>query len=188
MSRGLSLTARLAALFAALTATLLVLAALLHGRMLDAHFHELDVHELHGKLMLIRNTLRQGDATTPLAARLDAVEAALVGHDNVGVRVRDIDGRVLRLIHPAHFTAAQRAGQAVEGEEPGWELDGHRYRGLRGSIVLPLAEDGAGGAPERPLEVLIALDLSHHTHFLASAQRATWAGVALAALVEAANG
>lgn len=188
MSHGRSLTARLAALFAALTATLLVLAALLHGRMLDAHFHELDGHELHGKLILIRNTLRQGDATTPLAARLDAVEAALVGHDSVGVRVRDIDGRVLRLIHPAHFTAAQRAGQAVEGEEPGWELDGHRYRGLRGSIVLPLAEDGAGGAPERPLEVLIALDLSHHTHFLASAQRATWAGVALAALVAAVFG
>ncbi len=62
MSRGPSLTARLAALFAALTATLLVLAALLLGRMLDAHFHELDVHELHGKLVLIRNTLRQADA------------------------------------------------------------------------------------------------------------------------------
>lgn len=188
MSRGLSLTARLAALFAALTATLLVLAALLHGRMLDAHFHELDLHELHGKLVLIRNTLQQADRATPLQARLDAVEAALVGHDNVGVRVRDADGRVLRLIHPAHFTAAQRAGRAVEAAEPGWEVDGHPYRGLRGSIALPAVEAGAAGAAQPPLEVLIALDLSHHTHFLASAQRATWAGVALAALVAAVFG
>ncbi len=185
MIRGLSLTARLAALFAALTATLLVLAALLHGRMLDAHFHELDLHELHGKLVLIRNTLQQAGTQLPLAARLDAVERALVGHDNVGVRVRDTHGRVLRLIHPAHFTAAQRAGEAVDGGEPGWEVDGHPYRGLRGTVMVPAQEEGAGGTPESPLEILIALDLSHHTHFLASAQRATWAGVALAALVAA---
>ena len=188
MSHGISLTARLAALFAALTATLLVLAALLHGRMLDAHFHELDLHELHGKLVLIRNTLQQVDHATPLQARLDAVEAALVGHDNVGVRVRDADGRVLRLIHPAHFSAAQRAGQAVTSEEPGWEVDGHPYLGLRGTVALPAAAAAADGGLQPQLEILVALDLSHHTHFLASAQRATWAGVALAALVAAVFG
>ena len=41
MIRIHSLTARLATLFAALTASLLVLVAVLFGRMLDAHFQEL---------------------------------------------------------------------------------------------------------------------------------------------------
>jgi two-component system heavy metal sensor histidine kinase CusS len=59
MIRIHSLTASLATLFAVLAASLLVLAAMLFGRMLDAHFQELDMHELHGKVTLIRNALQR---------------------------------------------------------------------------------------------------------------------------------
>lgn len=184
MIRGLSLTTRLATLFAALTAVLLVLAALTHGHMLDAHFDELDVHELRGKLTLIRNTLQQAGAQAPLDARLAAVENAFVGHDNLGLRVRDTEGRVLRLVNPAHFTAEQQAGQPMAGDAQTWAVDGRPYRGVRATIALPASGSGAGDA----LEFLVALDLSHHAHFLASARQATWAGVALAALVAAVFG
>ena len=80
MIRIASLTARLAALFAALTACLLVLVAVLFGRMLDAHFQELDAHDLHGKLTLIRNAL-QASSAPPLSSTPFAVlDQSFVGH------------------------------------------------------------------------------------------------------------
>lgn len=175
-----SLTVRLASLFAALAAGLLVLAAILFGRMLETHFEELDRHELRGKLTLIRNTLRDNSADLPLGARLEALERAFVGHDGMGVLVRDGDGQVLRVIHPVHFTPAQRAGERLAATDADWVVDGRPHRGVEERIALP------GDAPGTSVvEVLVALDLSHHAHFLATVRSATWAGVGLAALVAA---
>ena len=175
-----SLTARLAALFAALTAGLLVLVAVLFGRMLDAHFQELDLHELHGKLTLIRNALQDETAGSAPAERIQSLERAFVGHETVGVLLRDGDGRVLRIIHAEHFTAAQRAGARLGAAAGIWSVEGRPHRGIEADVPLPGA-----GADARTLEVLVALDLSHHVHFLDSVRRATWAGVAVAAVVAA---
>ena len=180
MIRIASLTARLAALFAALTACLLVLVAVLFGRMLDAHFQELDAHDLHGKLTLIRNAL-QASSAPPLSSTPFAVlDQAFVGHENVGVLLRDTDGRVLHVIHPEHFTPAQQAGARLADAANEWTVDGHPHRGLAVRIDLPTAAVGS-----EAIDVLVALDLSHHAHFLATVRKATWAGVALAALVAA---
>ena len=180
MIRIASLTARLATLFAALTACLLVLVAVLFGRMLDAHFQELDAHDLHGKLTLIRNAL-QASSAPPLSSTPFAVlDQSFVGHENVGVLLRDTDGRVLHVIHPEHFTPAQKAGARLADAANEWTVDGHPHRGLAVRIDLPTAAVGS-----EAIDVLVALDLSHHAHFLATVRRATWAGVALAALVAA---
>ena len=180
MIRIASLTARLAALFAALTACLLVLVAVLFGRMLDAHFQELDAHDLHGKLTLIRNAL-QASSAPPLSSTPFAVlDQSFVGHENVGVLLRDTDGRVLHVIHPEHFTPAQQAGARLADAANEWTVDGHPHRGLAVRIDLPTAAVGS-----EAIDVLVALDLSHHAHFLATVRKATWAGVALAALVAA---
>ena len=180
MIRIASLTARLAALFAALTACLLVLVAVLFGRMLDAHFQELDAHDLHGKLTLIRNAL-QASSAPPLSSTPFAVlDQSFVGHKNVGVLLRDTDGRVLHVIHPEHFTPAQQAGARLADTANEWTVDGHPHRGLAVRIDLPTAAVGS-----EAIDVLVALDLSHHAHFLATVRKATWAGVALAALVAA---
>ena len=180
MIRIASLTARLAALFAALTACLLVLVAVLFGRMLDAHFQELDAHDLHGKLTLIRNAL-QASSPPPLSSTPFAVlDQSFVGHENVGVLLRDTEGRVLHVIHPEHFTPAQQAGARLADAANEWTVDGHPHRGLAVRIDLPTAAVGS-----EAIDVLVALDLSHHAHFLATVRKATWAGVALAALVAA---
>ena len=180
MIRIASLTARLAALFAALTACLLVLVAVLFGRMLDAHFQELDAHDLHGKLTLIRNAL-QASSAPPLSSTPFAVlDQSFVGHENVGVLLRDTEGRVLHVIHPEHFTPAQQAGARLADAANEWTVDGHPHRGLAVRIDLPTAAVGS-----EAIDVLVALDLSHHAHFLATVRKATWAGVALAALVAA---
>ena len=173
MIRIASLTARLAALFAALTACLLVLVAVLFGRMLDAH-------DLHGKLTLIRNAL-QASSAPPLSSTPFAVlDQSFVGHENVGVLLRDTEGRVLHVIHPEHFTPAQQAGARLADAANEWTVDGHPHRGLAVRIDLPTAAVGS-----EAIDVLVALDLSHHAHFLATVRKATWAGVALAALVAA---
>lgn len=176
MTRPMSLTARLAALFAVLTAALLVLAAVLFGRSLDAHFRELDAHDLHARVALVRNTL-QAAAAGP-ERRMQALQRSFAGHENVGVLLRTVDGRVLGVIHPGHFTPEQRAGARLAAAE--WTVDGHPHRGLEARIEAP-----GSGRGEEAIDVLIALDLSHHAHFLAAVRQATWAGVALAALVAA---
>ncbi|PLX71603.1 MAG: two-component sensor histidine kinase [Azoarcus sp.] len=180
MIRFMSLTARLATLFAALTACLLVLAAIMLGRMLDTHFQELDLHELQGKATLIRTTMQDETAYVGTAERLKALESSFIGHESVGVLTRTGDGRVLHVIHPEHFTPAQLAGDRLPEATGDWTVDGRPHRGLEVRIERPET-----GSNDKALEVLVALDLSHHTHFLASVRNATWAGVAVAALVAA---
>ena len=180
MIRIPSLTARLATLFAALTASLLVLVAVLFGRMLGAHFQELDMHELHGKITLIRNTLQDQTSNPGQSERLQALERSFIGHESVGVLLRDVEGRVLYIIHPAHFTAAQRAGERASGEVTDWTVDKRPHRGVEISIPLPSVDSN-----DQTIEALVALDLSHHVHFLASVRNATWAGVVVAALAAA---
>ena len=180
MIRIHSLTARLATLFAVLTASLLVLAAVFLGRMLDAHFEELDTHELQGKLTLIRNALQTEAAQAGQPDRFEALDRSFVGHESVGVLLRDAEGRVLHVIHPEHFTAAQRAGEALAAGLSGWTVDARPHRGVEVSIALPGA-----GADDETIAALVALDLSHHVHFLASVRHATWAGVVAAALAAA---
>ena len=180
MIRIHSLTARLATLFAVLAASLLVLAAMLFGRMLDMHFQELDMHELQGKVTLIRNALQSVDATGGRSERIEALERSFVGHESVGVLFRDGEGRVLYIIHPEHFTASQRAGEPLSRALTDWTVDERPHRGLEVSIALPSL-----GAKEQTIEALVAVDLSHHVHFLASVRHATWAGVFVAALAAA---
>ncbi len=181
MIRIHSLTARLATLFAVLTASLLVLVAVLFGRMLETHFQELDLHELQGKAALIRNALQQVDAVKGgRAERIQALERSFVGHASMGVLIRDAEGRVLYVIHPEHFTAAQRAGERLSGALADWTVDERPHRGIEVSIAMPGID-----ANSQTIEALVALDLSHHVHFLASVRNATWAGVVAAALAAA---
>ena len=180
MIRIHSLTARLATLFAVLTVSLLVLVAVFFGRMLDTHFQELDMHELQGKVTLIRNALQSVGVTGGQPERIEALERSFVGHESVGVLVRDVEGRVLYIIHPEHFTASQRAGEPLSRALTDWTVDERPHRGLEVSIALPSL-----GAKEQTIEALVAVDLSHHVHFLASVRHATWAGVFVAALAAA---
>lgn len=180
MIRIHSLTARLATLFAVLTVSLLVLVAVFFGRMLDTHFQELDMHELQGKVTLIRNALQSVGVTGGQPERIEALERSFVGHESVGVLFRDGEGRVLYIIHPEHFTAAQRAGERLSGALADWTVDERPHRGIEVSIALPTL-----GSRDQSIEALVALDLSHHVHFLASVRNATWAGVVVAALAAA---
>ncbi|MFT3758673.1 heavy metal sensor histidine kinase [Thauera sp.] len=169
----LSLTARLALLFALLTAGLLIVVGILLGRAVEHHFDELDAHELAAKLTLVGNLIREG-GTEPE----QHLDAAFAGQDTVGLLLRASDGSVLHAIQPRAFTDAQRAGAALNARGETWHEAGREFIG-REIELAPADTDG------EPLRVAVALDISHHAHFLDDVRRGLWLGISAAALVAA---
>lgn len=177
MGRPVSLTARIALLFALLTASLLIVVGAVLGRAVEAHFRELDQHELGGKLKLIQNLLQgqPGDARA-LGQRLDD---AFTGHDMVGVLLRDASGDIVHAIQAGHFPPAQLHGAALPAEATMWEQGGRQFIGRESLVELP-----AGNADEG-VQVLLALDISHHAQFLDDVRTRLWLGISLAAVTAA---
>ncbi|QDF98369.1 two-component sensor histidine kinase [Azoarcus sp. DD4] len=179
-SMPLSLTARLALLFAALTASLLIVVGLVMGRAVEGHFRELDEHEIAGKLRLIENLVRRADTPQDVEALPQRLDEAFVGHDAVAVLLRDAEGSAIYALHAGQFAAAQIEGVPLP---PGgvWARDGRHYIGREASLVPP----AGGGMGDGALRVLLGLDVSHHIHFLDEVRNRLWAGISLSAVVAA---
>lgn len=180
LPRSLSLTARLALLFAAMTASLLIVVGVVIGRAVEHHFHELDDHELAGKLTLVGNLLQGAVPAHPLDERLLQLDDAFAGQDTVAVLLRDGDGRVLHAIQPHFFTRAQREGGELPAASTPWSQGGHEVIGRAARITLP-----EGAAEGGAVLALVALDVSHHIHFLDTLRRGLWLGISAAAIAAA---
>lgn len=177
MGRPVSLTARIALLFALLTASLLIVVGAVLGRAVEAHFRELDQHELGGKLTLIQNLLQsQPSDTRTLGQRLDD---AFTGHDMVGVLLRDASGDIVHAIQAGHFPPAQLHGAALPAEATMWEQGGRQFIGRESLVALPAGKAGEG------VQVVLALDISHHAQFLDEVRTRLWLGISLAAVTAA---
>lgn len=180
-SMPLSLTARLALLFAALTASLLIVVGLVMGRAVEGHFRELDEHEIAGKLRLIENLVRRADTPQDIEALPQRLDEAFVGHDAVAVLLRDAEGSAIYALHAGQFAAAQIDGVPLPSGGGVWALDGRHYIGREVSMVPP----AGGGMGDGALRVLLGLDVSHHIHFLDEVRNRLWAGISLSAVVAA---
>ncbi len=177
MGQAVSLTARIALLFALLTASLLIVVGAVLGRAVEAHFRELDQHELGGKLTLIQNLLQsQPSDTRTLGQRLDD---AFTGHDMVGVLLRDASGDIVHAIQAGHFPPAQLHGAALPTEATMWEQGGRQFIGRESLVALPAGNAGEG------VQVVLALDISHHAQFLDEVRTRLWLGISLAAVTAA---
>ena len=88
----LSITLRLALLFAATTAAVLLALGLFIGQLVDRHFEELDLAELTGKLELTRHALASVRREADLQALPVRLDDALVGHHSVSVAIETADG------------------------------------------------------------------------------------------------
>lgn len=179
----LSLTARLALLFAAATASLLVVVAVVLGHAVGSHFLELDEHELSGKMALIGNLLQRVDSPAALDALPQRLDDALVGHDAVAVLIRDAEGAVIYAFHPMAFVPAQAGGERMPAVGTAWTRDAREYLGHEAYFRLPLPAGMADG--QRELRVLLAIDVSHHQHFLDAVRKRLWLGIAVAAVAAA---
>ena len=172
--RPLSLTTRFALIFAAFAAGVLLVAGMIIERAVATHFDELDEHDLGVHIQVVRKLLMHaaGEAQFErVGARLDEV---LGGNDMVAVVVTDASGRVLHAVRGEVFAAAAPA----EGRLRKWTLDGHEFIGRAARLELPLV-------PPRGIRIDVALDITHHSHFLDAVRLRLWAGISLVALAAA---
>lgn len=172
--RAASLTLRLTALFALLSAAVLLVLGLVVGRLVEQHFEDLDMDVLRGKERLVRHALA-ASAGEALPRRL---ADALVGQEDLSLAVFRGDGAPLFAAGAADFPAALLASPRSAAPTPAiWEnADGRRFRGF----AVEVAADADGG--ER-FVVAAAIDLAHHEHFTRAFLATLWGVVLLATVV-----
>jgi two-component system heavy metal sensor histidine kinase CusS len=165
--RRLSLSSRLALLFAACTAVVSLVAGVLFSRASEAHFVELDQQLLDGKLIGLRRALQDiqsSDSKIRLADELSR-------QADLSLRIIGSDGR--RWYDSSTSLPdqlPQKNGLSTINN------DGTDYRVLN----APLFVD----RPDSP-QLTLLLDITHHQHFLQRMQHLIWLTMGLSALATA---
>ena len=167
-----SITVRLTLLFALASTAVLLAVGTLIGLVVEAHFEDIDLAELGGKLQLTQHALGKVHSVTDLEALPQQLDDALIGHPGLSVAVIDPDNRILFSTPGADFPEALLKKKAISTPLPPlnpliWERDGHAYSG----IATPVST-GLEGAP--PFIVAIAVDIQHHRQFMQVFQRTLW--------------
>lgn len=179
---NLSLTTRISLLFAACAAAVLLALGWVVSRAVEAHFVEMDRHELHGKLALVGNLLARAGHDGRFDMLPQQLRDALVGHHGLSMSVRAPDGAVLFASGDAPWPSALLTPPfPAEDREQVWTAGDRAWRAL----VAPV-NDGTGQA--LPHGVGLALEISHHRHFMRAFHQTLGIIVALAALFTAALG
>lgn len=167
--RRLSLSSRLALLFAGCTAVVSLFAGVLFGQASEVHFVELDQQLMESRLTVLRGTLQGADTLENFTGRLPALLQDLAHQPDLAVRVRGPDGHLW-------FDSSPRLPLELPSR-PGLgslQIDGIDYR-----VLNPVPD--TQNAPR----LTLLLDITHHQHFLQRMQHLIWMTVGLSALATA---
>ncbi|MFN3593783.1 MAG: heavy metal sensor histidine kinase [Thiobacillaceae bacterium] len=182
MSRPLSLTNRIAMLFAGVVVVVLATLGIAIDRAVDAHFRDMDRQMLAGKVELVRNLLAKAGDRAALDALPQQLDDALVGHHGLSLAVLDAQGHIWFASRegpfPAGLIAQARRGPVALAT---WQEDGHRLRGM----VTRVQTRAVGGSP---YTVAVSYDIRHHDHFMAGFRRSLVLVMLIAAIATAALG
>ncbi|MFS2197267.1 heavy metal sensor histidine kinase [Pseudomonas sp. Pseusp3] len=165
--RRLSLSSRLALLFAACTAVVSLFAGVLFSRASEGHFIELDQQLLDGKLIGLRRALhdfQSSDGEVKLVEQLSR-------QADLSLRITGSDGR-------RWYDSSTNLPQALPSQS-GLSTVSHEGTDYR-VLNAPLFPD----KPESP-QLTLLLDITHHQHFLQRMQHLIWLTVGLSALATA---
>ncbi|MBN3967992.1 heavy metal sensor histidine kinase [Pseudomonas gregormendelii] len=163
----LSLSSRLALLFAACTAVVSLIAGVLFSRASEAHFIELDQQLLDGKLIGLRRALHDIQSSDSQARLADELSRQA----DLALRITGADGRRW------YDSSAQLPEQLPL--TAGLSTTSHAGTDYR-VLSAPLYP----GQPDSP-QLTLLLDITHHQHFLQRMQRLIWLTVGLSALATA---
>lgn len=165
--RRLSLSSRLALLFAACTAVVSLFAGVLFNRASEAHFIELDQQLLDGKLIGLRRALQDVQASEAEARLADELSRQA----DLSLRITGGDGQRWydSSIKVPDVLPQQSGLSTVSNSDT-------EYRVLN----APLYPD----KPDSP-KLTLLLDITHHQHFLQRMQHLIWLTVGLSALATA---
>ena len=186
-----SITWRLTAFFAVASTVVLLVLGYLIGRAVEQHFVEQDIDILSGKLRLTERSLERLRSSDDLSGLAQQLDDARGGFEGLAVAVRLGDGQVVFAGRGKDFPQ-HLFDEAVD--EPlrvvTWTAaDGTPWRGLTvlkaSGIVGQDANTLAEGMPAR---IALALDTSHHEHFMRSFRFTLWTFVLLAAILIGALG
>lgn len=168
MIKRLSLTSRLALLFAACTAVVSLLAGVLFNQASEAHFIELDQQLLDSKLVALRSTLHGVDSREAFLQRVPQLHAELDHQPDLALRITAAGQRWLD--GAPNITLPQAPGlHSLQNA-------GTNYRVYN----APLIADQPGSP-----QLTLILDITHHQHFLQRMQHLIWLTVGLSALATA---
>ncbi|CAI8967728.1 Sensor protein [Pseudomonas sp. IT-P100] len=165
--RRLSLSSRLALLFAACTAVVSLFAGVLFSRASEAHFVELDQQLLSGKLIGLRRALhdlQSSDSEVRLAEELNR-------QADLSLRITGSDGQ-------RWYDSSTRLPDKLP-HKPGLSTINDNDTDYR-VLNAPLFVD----KPDSP-QLTLLLDITHHQHFLQRMQHLIWLTVGLSALATA---
>ncbi|WP_415761949.1 heavy metal sensor histidine kinase [Pseudomonas sp. CP4] len=165
--RGLSLSTRLALLFAACTTVVSLFAGVLFDRASEAHFIELDQQQLETKLIGLRRALQDLQPAQREARLADELSRQA----DLSLRITSGDGR-----HWYDSSVQIPKNLPLQTGLSTISHDGTDYRVLR----APLYPDTADSP-----QLTLLLDITHHQHFLARMQHLIWLTVSLSALATA---
>ena len=178
---GTSITLRLT-LFFALSSTLVLLAlGYLIGHTVDRHFVEQDLDILNGKRVLVERALARVQSPDDLADLARRLDDARAGFSGLVLAVALDAKQVVFAGQGGDFPGAllsQSPSNPVYLHE--WTAaDGRPWRGIVVSHpVCPVTAPDCEG-----VRVALALDISHHMHFMQGFRLTLWTFVALAALL-----
>ncbi|MGE8069377.1 heavy metal sensor histidine kinase [Pseudomonas sp. NPDC089569] len=163
----LSLSSRLALLFAACTAVVSLFAGVLFSRASEAHFIELDQQLLEGKLIGLRRALhdiQSSESDVRLAEELSR-------QADLSLRITGSDGR-------RWYDSSTNLPDKLP-QRPGLSTlnnDGADYRVLNAPLFVNKTDSP---------RLTLLLDITHHQHFLQRMQHLIWLTMSLSALATA---
>ncbi len=157
MLKSLSLTTRLAAIFTGLAALIVTGLGWVFMLAANQHFMELDQRALRDKMTLTTGILEKSRSIDDAQNRLTE---ALSSHHGLHILVRDEEGVVIFLT--PGFTMSKDFSDASGGLPQGELKWQHGEDEIHGISQLTRA----GYAPDKPTNVLVALDTKHHADFL----------------------
>ncbi|WP_226506507.1 heavy metal sensor histidine kinase [Pseudomonas sp. MWU16-30317] len=174
----LSLSARLALLFAACTALVSLVAGLLFNAASEAHFLELDQQLLDSRMASLRGVLVGVEDQASFEARRSILQLELARQPDEGLRVFAANGASDGAADSAEWFNSRPALPAA-APTAGLETL-HTGHGEFRTYSAPLD-------PRRPKSprLTLLLDITHHQHFLQRMQGLIWLTVGLSALATA---
>ncbi len=175
-----SLTRRLTLLFVAVATSVLLGLGFVIANSVEAHFVELDMEVLVGKMALIRQGFQGVKTPAALMPFTHQLARSLVGHHGLEVLLMQTDGVLIFATQNANFNHELIFSEAAQAQAKPvlWTLQGQTYRGM--AALLPTA---ALDSLSQPIYVVaaVATNIAHHQTYMQSFLQTLWLYVVCAA-------
>ncbi len=177
--KRLSLTTRLSLMFMLAVTAVLTVAGLSFSYLSHHHFEMLDRQALVEKLHSTQSILGELGSSEKFEELKPQLRALLGAHRDLMAIILDSDGKVL-FADPGPISIPQRFSSIASNTVWEWEDQEHMFRGLTAQATVP--------GQEKPLTVMLVLDVTQHMHFFETLERWFWMGLVISALVSAGLG